>query len=58
MELELQYGSVLRGESLDITATNLNIHPGATLTLQGGGYLAQAGPGAGHMVSSLDVTLG
>jgi len=50
VELELQYGSVLRGASLDITATTLLLHPGSTLTLSGGGYTAMTGPGAGALV--------
>lgn len=51
-ELELQYGSTLTGESLDITSNKLTLHPGSMLTLQGGGYSAELGPGAGNMVKS------
>lgn len=50
--LELHYGSKLTGESLDIAVNELVLHPGSTLTLQGGGHAAETGPGSGHMVSS------
>ena len=50
VELELQYGSKVIGESLDITANEIKIHPGATLTLKG--YEAETGPGSGNMVCS------
>ncbi|KAH3880029.1 hypothetical protein DPMN_003941 [Dreissena polymorpha] len=50
VELELQYGSLLKGKSLDMEANSLILHPGSTLSLEGGGYVAQSGPGAGLMV--------
>ena len=50
-ELELQYGSTLTGESLDITTNKLTLHPGSMLTLQGGGHGPELGTGAGQMVS-------
>lgn len=48
--LELQYGSTLIGRSLNITANEVILHPGATLKLQGGGYKSELGHGAGRMV--------
>lgn len=50
--LELHYGSKLIGEGLDIAVNELVLHPGSTLTLQGGGYPADTGPGSGQMVSN------
>ncbi|WAR26297.1 TENX-like protein [Mya arenaria] len=58
VELELQYGAVLRGESLDIKATSLLLHPGSTLTLNGGGYMAESGPGAGAMDNNIGTGAG
>ncbi|KAL4230250.1 hypothetical protein ACF0H5_010636 [Mactra antiquata] len=50
-KLELHYGSNISGDSLDIEASEINLHPGSLLTLQGGGYKAGLGPGAGKMIN-------
>ena len=49
--LELHYGSVLHGESLNITSNMVILHPGSTIDMQGGGYIAEKGLGGGKMVS-------
>ena len=49
--LELHYGAILFGESLDITANEITLHPGSTLKLEGGGFGPELGPGAGSLVS-------
>jgi hypothetical protein len=54
VELELQYGSKVIGESLDISANEIKLHPGSTLTLKG--YDAETGPGKGNMVCYIHET--
>lgn len=52
-ELELHYGANLTGDSLDIEANEITLHPGSMLTLQGGGFKTDLGPGAGSLVSTI-----
>lgn len=48
--LELNYGAVLTGSQLSVISNEIRVHPGATITLTGGGYGPGLGPGAGSTV--------
>ena len=51
--LELNYGAILTGSQLSIVSNEIRVHPGATISLTGGGYGAGLGPGAGLTVGAL-----
>ena len=55
--LELNYGSVLYGETLMLESNNIILHPGSTLSLVGRGQAAMMGSGQGTTVSNPGSTI-
>ena len=50
--LELNFGATLHGSWLDIQASDVIVHAGATIDLSGQGHASEAGPGAGGLVGN------
>lgn len=50
--LEVNFGAVIQGSWLDIKASDVIIHPGATLDLSAQGHESDKGPGAGGRYQS------
>lgn len=50
--LEADYGTTILAYSLLITGTDMVLHAGSRLSLNGGGFLGDTGPGGGYLVGS------
>ena len=56
--LELNFGAVLQGSWLDIKASDVIVHSGATIDLSGQGHESEAGTGAGGQIQSVGAGAG
>ena len=56
--LEVNFGAVVQGSWLDIKASDVIIHSGATLDLSAQGYASEKGPGAGGQFQSVGTGAG
>lgn len=50
--LEADYGATIVAYSLIVTGSEMILHSGSRLDLNGGGHVGGEGPGAGYLVSN------